>query len=259
MNIRNIKIDRNSIIFKLFCILFTLLLSISILVAMWTIKDTNKIVRQEMYKMNSQVLNEIGNNIFILLSNAETIIDDIVVDNKLIDILSIPEEDILVDQEGLVTKNSYVQGLLIDKVFSYSKFNMKPELYVIGKNGLTYSTYSKTKYDSKEVESYQWHKDIINSDGNTVLIITTLAVDAIFVFMGQSPQTEFLHGHMDLDEQGYIPTTEKMEATLQAAVLPGVYAAGDVRQKVFRQITTAMSDGTIAALCAERFIHSSGH
>lgn len=89
--------------------------------------------------------------------------------------------------------------------------------------------------------------------------ITTLAVDAIFVFMGQSPQTEFLHGHMDLDEQGYIPTTEKMEATLQAAVLPGVYAAGDVRQKMFRQITTAMSDGTIAALCAERFIHSSGH
>lgn len=198
MNIRNIKIDRNSIIFKLFCILFTLLLSISILVAMWTIKDTNKIVRQEMYKMNSQVLNEIGNNILILLSNAETIIDDIVVDNKLIDILSIPEEDILVDKEGLVTKNSYVQGLLIDKVFSYSKFNMKPELYVIGKNGLTYSTYSKTKYDSKEVESYQWHKDIINSDGNTVLINTYKDEDGIgpykYIFKMGRPIKDLITG-----------------------------------------------------------------
>lgn len=73
MRIINMKINRNSIIFKLFCILFTLLISIAILVGMWTIKDTNKIMKQEMYRMNNQVLGEIGNNILILLSNVETI------------------------------------------------------------------------------------------------------------------------------------------------------------------------------------------
>lgn len=172
MNRVNMKINRKSIIFKLFCILFTLLLTISILVGIWTIKDTNKIVQQEMYKMNSQVLREIGNNILILLSNAETIVDDIVINNKLIDILSMSKEDIDNEKEYITTINSYVQGLLIDKVFSYSKFNMKPELYVIGKNGLTYGTYSKTKYYSEGIENYQWYTDIINSKDNTVLINT---------------------------------------------------------------------------------------
>ena len=166
------KINRNSIIFKLFCILFTLLISIAILVGMWTIKDTNKIMKQEMYRMNNQVLGEIGNNILILLSNVETIMDDIVVNNKLIETLSIPKENIPKDKKSINSMNSYVQGLLIDKVFSYSKFNMKPELYVIGKNGLTYSTYSKTKYDVEGIENNQWYKDIINSTDNTVLINT---------------------------------------------------------------------------------------
>ena len=166
------KINKNSIIFKLFCILFTLLISIAILVGMWTIKDTNKIMKQEMYRMNNQVLGEIGNNILILLSNVETIMDDIVVNNKLIETLSIPKENIPKDKKSINSMNSYVQGLLIDKVFSYSKFNMKPELYVIGKNGLTYSTYSKTKYDVEGIENNQWYKDIINSTDNTVLINT---------------------------------------------------------------------------------------
>lgn len=166
------KINRKSIIFKLFCILFTLLLTISVLVGIWTIKDTNKIVQQEMYKMNSQVLREVGNNILILLSNAEIIVDDIVINNKLIDILSMSKEDIDNEKEDITTINSYVQGLLIDKVFSYSKFSMKPELYVIGKNGLTYGTYSKTKYDSEGIENYEWYTEIINSKDNTVLINT---------------------------------------------------------------------------------------
>ncbi len=75
--------------------------------------------------------------------------------------------------------------------------------------------------------------------------------DGIFVFMGQQPGTEMFSGQIALDDEGYIVTDE-----LMATSVAGVYAAGDVRRKKYRQITTAMADGTVAALEAERHIHS---
>lgn len=75
--------------------------------------------------------------------------------------------------------------------------------------------------------------------------------DGIFVFMGQKPGTEIFKDQLSLDANGYIDTDLQM-----ATSLPGVFAAGDVRQKKYRQITTAMADGTVAALEAERFIHT---
>jgi len=77
----------------------------------------------------------------------------------------------------------------------------------------------------------------------------TVNVDGIFVFMGQIPNTGLFLDTIALDEQGYIITNENMETNMD-----GVYAAGDVRQKQYRYITTAMADGTIAALTAERYI-----
>jgi thioredoxin reductase (NADPH) len=75
--------------------------------------------------------------------------------------------------------------------------------------------------------------------------------DGIFVFMGQQPGTEIFRNLIELDDGNYIYTDECMKTSL-----PGVFAAGDVRQKKYRQITTAMSDGTIAALEAERYIRT---
>ena len=74
--------------------------------------------------------------------------------------------------------------------------------------------------------------------------------DGIFVFMGQKPGTDVFEEHLTLDENGYIDTDDLMKTSVA-----GVFAAGDVRQKKYRQITTAMADGTIAALEADRFIH----
>ena len=75
--------------------------------------------------------------------------------------------------------------------------------------------------------------------------------DGIFVFMGQKPNTDFLTNVIDLDKQGYIEVNEKMETNLK-----GVYAAGDVTPKMYRQITTAMSDGTIASLSVVKYLSS---
>lgn len=77
----------------------------------------------------------------------------------------------------------------------------------------------------------------------------SLYVDGVFVFIGQKPNTSLFHGLVDLDENGYIVARTNMETNV-----PGVYAAGDVVQKSHRYLTTAMADGTIAALAAEKYI-----
>jgi thioredoxin reductase (NADPH) len=73
--------------------------------------------------------------------------------------------------------------------------------------------------------------------------------DACFEFIGYIPNTELLEGQVDMTEDKYILTNDKMETNL-----PGVFAAGDVREKWLRQIATAVGDGAIAGTAAERYI-----
>lgn len=79
----------------------------------------------------------------------------------------------------------------------------------------------------------------------------TIDVGGIFVYMGQEPRTEMFRGLLEMDEKGYILGDETMRTNLG-----GVFVAGDVRQKKYRQLTTAMNDGTIAALEAEEYLRS---
>lgn len=72
--------------------------------------------------------------------------------------------------------------------------------------------------------------------------------DAVFIFVGMLPQTALLDKTL-LDHDGYVKTNERMETAL-----PGLYAAGDVRDTVFRQLVTAASDGAVAAHCSSSYI-----
>ena len=76
-----------------------------------------------------------------------------------------------------------------------------------------------------------------------------LKLDAVFGYIGTEPKTADLKEYINLTDKGYIITNEDMETYIN-----GVYAAGDVREKKHRQITTAVADGTIALLNAERYI-----
>lgn len=80
---------------------------------------------------------------------------------------------------------------------------------------------------------------------------TALPVDGIFVFLGQSPNNEWFKDAIALDDKGYILAGEDMSTNI-----PGVFGAGDINHKPYRQITTAVSDGTVAALAAERWLRS---
>lgn len=80
---------------------------------------------------------------------------------------------------------------------------------------------------------------------------TELSVDGIFVYIGFIPRTDLFKDYITLDKFGNILADETTKTNID-----GVFAAGDVRSKSFRQLTTATADGTVAALMAEKFINA---
>lgn len=107
---------------------------------------------------------------------------------------------------------------------------------------------------------YNW--DLVNVAGDSfvdkAIIKNTktseekeIPVKAVFGYIGTEPKTDMFKEYINVDNKGYIPSNEGMETNVK-----GVYVAGDVRVKEFRQITTAVADGTIAALQAEKYINS---
>jgi thioredoxin reductase (NADPH) len=78
---------------------------------------------------------------------------------------------------------------------------------------------------------------------------TVVESDGIFIFVGMSPNTQLFGKELEYDQWGYIKTDEDMKTSFG-----GVYAAGDVRSKKYRQITTAVADGTIAAIAITKEI-----
>jgi len=77
----------------------------------------------------------------------------------------------------------------------------------------------------------------------------SLPVDGVFIYIGQKPDSEMVKGLADLDEQGYVITDDNMRTACS-----GLFAAGDVRKKLLRQVVTAVADGAIAAVAAEKYI-----
>lgn len=132
----------------------------------------------------------------------------------------------------LIRRYDYFKGeqALIDEVFNHPKIEvlLNEDLIEASGNGFLESvTVKNTK--TQEIRS--------------------LEMNAVFGCIGTEPRTEFIKDYLNLNDQGYIIADEDMQTNIK-----GIYAAGDVRQKRYRQITTAVADGTIALLNAEKYI-----
>ncbi|HVD60828.1 MAG TPA: FAD-dependent oxidoreductase, partial [Gemmatimonadaceae bacterium] len=109
-----------------------------------------------------------------------------------------------------------------------------------------------------------WNKvvDQIDGDGNGLVNsitirdvnthqTSTLDVTGVFIFVGFRPNTGIIAGHVDHDEMGYLRTDQNMETSIR-----GLFAAGDVRAQLTRQVTTAAGDATTAAIAVEKYLTS---
>ena len=76
-----------------------------------------------------------------------------------------------------------------------------------------------------------------------------LAATGVFVFIGFRPNTGIIEGHVDHDDMGYLLTDANMQTSVR-----GLFAAGDLRAQLTRQVTTAVGDATTAAIAAEKYL-----
>lgn len=149
----------------------------------------------------------------------------------------------------------------IEEACYLTKFARKVMVVVIHDQGIVdcNKISAEKAFQNKKIE-FIWNAALIKIKGKDEVesvIIKNLKTglekeikaEGVFIYVGMEPQTEFLKGKIALDEDGYILTNEMMETSVA-----GVFAAGDVRNKYLRQVVTAVNDGAIAAVAAERYL-----
>jgi len=109
---------------------------------------------------------------------------------------------------------------------------------------------------------FLWNKTVISIEGREAVsgirIEDRLSTQeelvptaGVFIYVGFQPNTDFVSGLLKTDDNGYILTDDRM-----ATSVPGVFAAGDIRKKLVRQISSAVGDGALAAVAAQQYLES---
>lgn len=146
--------------------------------------------------------------------------------------------------EGAIVLSKFAKNLTIVHQFNYLQANKTNEEELSTKPNIKYIWNSEIRHvlGENSVEGVQ----IENVKTGELSEIKT---DGVFVYIGRIANNELFKNYIKLDNWGHVLTNENMETNIK-----GVYAAGDLRSKTIRQLTTAVSDGTISALTAEKYI-----
>ena len=125
---------------------------------------------------------------------------------------------------------------IVDKVMAHPKIEVRFNTQVVEATGD--ELLRRVKFINTQTN--ETYEEVANEEDGTF---------GLFIFSGYVPQTKVFEGKVDMNPQGYIITDENMHTSAA-----GVYAAGDLRPKVLRQIVTAVADGAIASLEAEKHV-----
>ncbi|SFG77321.1 thioredoxin reductase (NADPH) [Desulfotomaculum arcticum] len=147
----------------------------------------------------------------------------------------------------------------VEEAIFLTRFAQK--VYIIHRRGELRATkvVQQRAFENEKIE-FIWHSvvdEIHGADTVEAVLIkdvrtgakTQLNVDGTFIYVGYRPSSGLVKNLVKLDEKGYIITDENMLTSF-----PGIFAAGDVRQKLLRQVVTAVADGAIAAVAAEKYL-----
>lgn len=150
----------------------------------------------------------------------------------------------------------------VEEAVFLTKFAEK--VYIIHRRGELRATKAvqKKAFENQKIE-FIWHsivEEIYGEDTVKGVIVkdvrnrekSNLDVSGVFIYVGYRPNSSPVKDLVSLDENGYIITDENMLTSYK-----GIFAAGDVRKKLLRQIVTAVADGAIAAVSAEKYLTGS--
>ncbi|ADL13761.1 thioredoxin-disulfide reductase [Acetohalobium arabaticum] len=168
------------------------------------------------------------------------------------------DADFFVDLEVVVVGNG---NSAIEEALYLTKFASKVTVVVIHDEGTMDADkiYQERAYANDKIE-FVWNSTLEEAKGDGLVDTAVLkniktgektdfSCDGIFIFIGRVPRTDFLEGTVELTDNGYLKTDDKLETNV-----PGVYAAGDVREKFLRQVVTAAADGATTATAAGGYI-----
>lgn len=151
----------------------------------------------------------------------------------------------------------------VEEALFLTKFAEK--VFIIHRRGELRATrvVQNKAFDNPKID-FIWHSvvdEILGTDTVERLLVkdvrngekSELTVDGVFIYVGQHPSSALVRDLVSMDEKGYIITDENMSTSR-----PGLFAAGDVRRKLLRQVVTAVADGAIAAVAAEKHLEKHG-
>jgi thioredoxin reductase (NADPH) len=147
----------------------------------------------------------------------------------------------------------------IDEALYLTRYVKK--VYIVHRrNTLRATKISQERALKNDKIEFIWDTVVTKVEGNTSVEKVVLKnvktgatgekpISGLFIFVGIKPNTGFLQETVVLDDQGFIVTNETLETSA-----PGIFAAGDVRKKLLRQLSTAVGDGATAAFAVEKYL-----
>ncbi|SDL80598.1 thioredoxin-disulfide reductase [Halarsenatibacter silvermanii] len=174
------------------------------------------------------------------------------------------DAEFFVDLDVMVVGNG---NSAVEEAIYLTNFARRVTLVVIHEEGKmdADSLFQERAYENDKID-FVWNSTLKRIEGDQMVDkavvenirtgeLQKLDYDGIFIFVGREPSTEILEDTgVELDQSGYIVTDEGMRTNV-----PGVYAAGDVRQKPVRQVITAAGDGATAAVECQKYLEATEH